>query len=63
MIPIEIERAQGFPDDYTKYGLTKKGEVVEISKTQRFRKLGNAVNPFATQYIGSRISKSKRMIE
>jgi DNA (cytosine-5)-methyltransferase 1 len=39
---IECERLQGFPDDWTKYG-NYSGEVKEISKTQRYKMLGNAV--------------------
>ena len=39
LTPIECERLQGFPDDYTKYG--KDGEI--ISDTQRYKCLGNAV--------------------
>ena len=39
LTPIECERLQAFPDDYTKYG--KDGEL--ISDTQRYKCLGNAV--------------------
>lgn len=39
LTPKECERLQGFPDDYTKYGVD--GEV--ISDTQRYKCLGNAV--------------------
>ena len=41
--PIECERLQGFPDDWTKYGIID-GEIVEISDTQRYKMLGNAVS-------------------
>lgn len=39
LTPVECERLQGFPDDWTKYGAN--GE--EISDTQRYKCLGNAV--------------------
>ena len=39
LTPIECERLQGFPDDWTKYGAD--GEI--ISNTQRYKCLGNAV--------------------
>jgi len=39
LTPIECERLQGFPDDWTKYG--KDGEL--ISDTQRYKCCGNAV--------------------
>ena len=39
LTPIECERLQTFPDDFTKYG--KDGEI--ISDSQRYRCLGNSV--------------------
>lgn len=39
LTPIECERLQGFPDDWTKYG--KDNEP--ISDTQRYKCCGNAV--------------------
>lgn len=42
LTPIECERLQGFPDGWTRYGIIN-GEKVEISDTQRYKALGNAV--------------------
>lgn len=39
LTPIECERLQGFPDNFTKYGHDCK----EMSDTQRYKMLGNAV--------------------
>ena len=39
LTPRECERLQGFPDDWTKYGVD--GEI--ISDTQRYKCCGNAV--------------------
>ena len=39
LTPVECERLQGFPDNWTKYG--KDGEL--ISDTQRYKCCGNAV--------------------
>ena len=39
LTPIECERLQGFPDNWTKYGHDDK----EMSDTQRYKQLGNAV--------------------
>lgn len=39
LTPVECERLQGFPDDWTRYG--KDGEL--ISDTQRYKCCGNAV--------------------
>lgn len=38
--PIEVERLQTLPDNYTEYG-TKDGELVKIPKTNRFEAVGN----------------------
>ena len=42
LTPTECERLQGFPDDWTKYGIMN-GKKVEISDSQRYKCLGNAV--------------------
>lgn len=42
LTPIECERLQGFPDNWTKCGIVD-GKKVEISDTQRYKCLGNAV--------------------
>lgn len=51
---IEEERLQGFPDNWTKYGIYD-GVVKEISKTQRYSLLGNAVTVNVVEEIGRRI--------
>jgi DNA (cytosine-5)-methyltransferase 1 len=51
LTPIECERIQGFPDNWTKYG--SQGE--EISDTQRYKMLGNAVTPNVITEIGKRL--------
>ncbi len=40
LYPIECERLQTLPDNYTKYGVFD-GEVKEVSKTQRYKMIGN----------------------
>ena len=39
----EGERLQGFPDDWTKYGIDANGNQVEINLAERFARIGNAV--------------------
>lgn len=39
LTPVECERLQGFPDNWTKYGHDDK----EMSDTQRYKMMGNAV--------------------
>lgn len=41
--PIEAERLQDFPDDWTKYKLNSDGEVVEVSDRMRMFFMGNAL--------------------
>ena len=57
LTPIECERLQGFPDEWTK----------GVSDTQRYKCLGNAVTVNVIHFIGARIStvlsKIKRTLE
>jgi DNA-cytosine methyltransferase len=41
LTPIECERLQGLPDNYTKLGIDVNGNTVSISDTQRYKMLGN----------------------
>ncbi|WP_053404236.1 DNA cytosine methyltransferase [Persicobacter sp. CCB-QB2] len=41
---IECERLQGFPDDWTKYGIDSNGKKYEITKWQRYKLLGNSIS-------------------
>jgi len=43
LTPKECERLQGFPDDWSKFGIDKKGNCMEISDIQRYKLMGNAV--------------------
>ena len=54
LTPIECERLQAFPDNWTKYGLFD-GKVKEISDTQRYKMMGNAVTTAVITDIKSRI--------
>jgi DNA (cytosine-5)-methyltransferase 1 len=51
---IECERLQGFPDNWTKYGIYN-GEVKQIPKTQRYKLMGNAVTTEVVAEIFRRI--------
>ena len=41
LTPIEAERCQGLPDNYTALGIDDSGKEVKISNTQRYKCLGN----------------------
>ena len=53
LTPKECERLQGFPDDWTKYGLID-GRTKELSDTQRYRLLGNAVTTTVVEAIANK---------
>jgi len=55
LTPLECERLQSFPDHWTKHGLTATGEQVEISNTQRYKAVGNAVTTNVITEIGKLI--------
>ena len=57
---IECERLQGFPDDWTKYGMFD-GVKKEIAKTQRYKMCGNAVSVPVVQMVGERILKGLKL--
>lgn len=42
LTPIECEKLQGFPGNWTKYGVMD-GKVVDMSDSRRYKALGNAV--------------------
>jgi DNA (cytosine-5)-methyltransferase 1 len=51
LTPVECERLQGFPDDWTKYG--EDGKV--MSDTSRYKACGNAVTTNVITVIASRL--------
>ena len=59
LTPLECERLQAFPDDWTKYGVKAQMEVgrelIEISDTQRYKMCGNAVTVNVIKAVFERI--------
>jgi DNA (cytosine-5)-methyltransferase 1 len=55
-VPVECEKLQGFPRDWTRYGADGK----ELSDSARYRMLGNAVAVPVAEWIGRRIIASQR---
>ena len=51
---IECERLQGFPDNWTQYG-DYNGRIRHISKTQRYKLIGNAVTVDIVELIAKRL--------
>lgn len=54
LTPVECERLQGFPDNYTKYG---EGGA-EISDSQRYKMLGNAVTTNVVTAVAEAVYKA-----
>jgi DNA (cytosine-5)-methyltransferase 1 len=57
LTPIECERLQGLPDNWTKFGVFK-GETKEISDTQRYKLCGNGVSIPVIEAIGTKLIKT-----
>jgi DNA (cytosine-5)-methyltransferase 1 len=60
LTPLECERLQGFPDNWTKYGEDEHGVRVDISDSQRYKMCGNAVTTNVIQDVFERILASER---
>jgi site-specific DNA-cytosine methylase len=58
LTPLECERLQGFPDNWTKFGKDKDGKQTLISDTQRYKQMGNAVSVPVITAIGKKILKN-----
>ena len=56
LTPLECERLQGMPDDWSKYGINEKGEVYELPDSARYRLQGNGVATPFWRYLLKRIS-------
>ena len=56
LTPIECERLQGFPDNWTQHG----HEGQEISDTQRYKMMGNAVSVPVVKAVGENILLSTK---
>lgn len=54
---VECERLQGFPDDFTRYGIFNE-KVGTISRANRYAMLGNAVSVPVVRTIAERIRRN-----
>jgi DNA (cytosine-5)-methyltransferase 1 len=43
MTPLECERLQGWPDEWTKFGIDSKNKIKVMSDRQRYKMIGNGV--------------------
>lgn len=59
LTPIETERLQGFPDDWTKQGLEGRKKI-NIPELERYKLTGNAVSVPIIKTIGEELLKCKK---
>lgn len=59
LTPVEAERLQGFPDNWTSKGIDKNGKEVLISDSQRYKCLGNAVTTNVIMEIGKILKEAE----
>jgi len=57
LTPIECERLQSFPDNWTKFGISQKGTQYEISDNRRYKAVGNAVTVSLVETIVRKLYK------
>ena len=55
LTPLERERLQGFPDEWTRWRLDESGREVEQSDAARDRQTGNAVAVPVVEWIMGRL--------
>jgi len=60
LTPLECERLMGWPDNWTKWGIDEKGNIIELSDTQRYNLIGNGVVPQVISGIIENITISQR---
>ena len=56
LTPLECERLQGMPDNWSKYGINEKGEVYELPDSARYRLQGNGIATPFWKYLLKQIS-------
>ena len=56
LTPLECERLQGMPDDWSRYGINAKGEVYELPDSARYKLQGNGIATPFWKYFLKRIS-------
>ena len=56
LTPLECERLQGMPDDWSRYGVNEKGQVYELPDSARYRLQGNGIATPFWRWMLKRIS-------
>jgi len=61
LTPVECERLQGFPDNWTQKGFDQDGNEVNIAESARYKQCGNAVTVNVAEWIGRRLNEQKSL--
>ena len=56
LTPLETERLQGMPDNWSKYGIDENGNVFELSDSARYKLQGNGIATPFWKWMLKRIS-------
>ena len=56
LTPVECERLQGMPDDWSRYGIDENGKVYELSDGARYKLQGNGIATPFWKWLMARIS-------
>lgn len=56
LTPLETERLQGMPDNWSKYGIDENGKVFELSDSARYKLQGNGIATPFWKWMLKRIS-------
>lgn len=56
LTPVECERHEGFPDDWTKYRVDEKKGLIEQADSPRYKQMGNAVAVPCVEWIINRLA-------
>lgn len=56
LTPLECERLQGMPDNWSKYGVDENGKVFELTDSARYRLQGNGIATPFWRWLLKRIS-------
>ncbi len=62
LTPLECERLMGWPDEWTKYGIDGKGDVIELTDNARYSLIGNGVVPQVVSNIVSMLPHSTERV-
>lgn len=57
LTPTETARLQGFPDDWTAWGIDDDGKRIEMSDSARYKQMGNAVTVNVAHWLAQQVIK------